>query len=281
MGTRVGYVSGGTAAGRGSHQRWLNMLLEMTEFLALVAIGTTLSLVGLHLVTEAEVAHAQSAVHSVGSQTVQGNYNTGVYEVKLGSTQAVNISFLKSGETIQKVWLDDPSRIVIDFDGCLVNTATESGSNCQQNGARFIHVRQLRSEIALPEEMSTGEGGYSLMTILTDSGKVYQIQLVLGTGRPPYSLVEINPAPPSAPAQLVSLSQQYQQEILGQLSRGLAVAEAQGLIDQSSAAYTGLRQMIALMQSGTPFADAQQQSNTPTALISRLRGLGSQPAESN
>lgn len=258
--------------------KWRNSLLEISEFFVLVTLGTSASLLGLHLITKVEVAHAQSAVHSVGAQTVQGNYDTGVYEVKLGSTQAVNISFLKSGEVIQKVWLDDPARIVIDFDGCLVNTATESGSNCQMNGARFIHVRQLRSEIELPAEMSTGEGGYSLMTILTDSGKVYQIQLVLGSGRPPYSLVEINPAPPPASAQMTLLSQEYQQEILAQLSRGLAVAEAQGLIDITSAAYTSLRQMIALMQSGTTFADAQKQSNTPTALISRLRSLGSQPA---
>ena len=260
-------------------RRWRDTLLEIGEFCLLVTVGTMASLLTLHLITASEAAYAQSAVHSVGSQTVQGNYDTGVYEVRLGSTQAVNISFIKSGETIQKVWLDDPSRIVIDFDGCLVNTATENNSTCQMNGARFIHVRQLRSEIELPVEMSTGDGNYSLMTILTDSGKVYQIQLVLGSGRPPYSLVEINPAPPPAPAQMVSLSQEYQREILGQLSRGLAVAEAQGLIDQTSAAYTSLRQMIALMQSGTAFADAQKQSNTPTTLISRLRGLGSQPAQ--
>lgn len=248
-------------------------LARMGECFVLLTLGMS-ALVWLEASTTP--VQAQAAVHSVGAQTVQGNYDTGVYEVRLGSTQAVNISFIRSGETIQKIWLDDPSRIVIDFDGCLANTAVDNGGNCQMNGARLIHVRQLRTAIELPEEMSTGEGGYSLMTILTDSGKIYQIKLVLGQGSPPYSLIEINPAPPPAPAQIASLSQEYNREILAQLSRGLAVAEAQGLIDTSSPAYTSVRQMIALMQNGTPFADAQTQSNTPTALVSRLRGLGSQ-----
>ncbi len=263
------------------HPNWWSATKEISGFLTMLTLGATLSVIALDYSTTTQIAAAQSAVHSVGAQTVQGNYNTGVYRVELGSTQGVNISFLKSGEVIQRVWIDDPSRIVVDFDGCLAPSAEGgSGGSCgAANGARFIHVRQLRSAIELPEEMSTGEGGYSLMTILTNADKVYQIQLVLGSGRPPHSLVEIIPAPPPAPAQMVSLSQQYNQEILAQLSRGLAVAEAQGLIDTTSDAYGYVKDMIARMQFGTSFADAQTQSNTPSSLIARLRSLGSRQAQ--
>lgn len=267
---------------KASPQHWWAATKDFGGFLTMMSLGTALTLVALDYSTTTQIAAAQSAVHSVGAQTVQGNYDTGVYQVVLGSTQGVNISFLKSGEVIQRVWIDDPSQIVVDFDGCLAPSAEGGGAGggCgAANGARFIHVRQLRSAIELPEEMSTGEGGYSLMTILTSSDKVYQIQLVLGSGRPPHSLVEIIPAPPPAPAQMVSLSQQYNQEILAQLSRGLAVAEAQGLIDTTSAAYGYVKDMIARMQSGTSFADAQTQSNTPNSLIARLRSLGSRNAQ--
>jgi len=45
-------------------------------------------------------AIAQTAVLSVGQQTAQGTYETGVYTIRLGTSQGVNLSFLAVHETI-------------------------------------------------------------------------------------------------------------------------------------------------------------------------------------
>jgi hypothetical protein len=222
-------------------------------------------------------ALAQTAVISVSAQTAQGTQDTGVHEIILGSTQGVNLSFIRTGETITKVWLDDPTRVVIDFDGCLNAAGSgSSGTGTGCNGASFVHIRQLPSPIDFPQELVTGDGGSTLLTMVTSGSsgvKVYQFRLIIRQGKPPYSLIEVTAAPPATPAQLVNISQEYQQTVLRQLSAGLATAEAQGLVDKTSPTYAQVIQCIALMNSGTPFATALSQSGVPRALIDRLRSF--------
>lgn len=224
-------------------------------------------------------ANAQTAVVNLSSQTAQGTYDSNVYRISLGTTQGVNLSFIRTGETIQKVWLDDPSRIVIDFDGCLSPAAASAiGNSCGTfNGATLIHIRQLRRAIELPTELTTGNGRSSLLTVMTNSSsgtKVYQFQLALGSGMPPYSMVEVVLSSPPSSTQIQNVSDEIRTRILSQLKDGLAVAQTQGLLDTQSPAYTQALNLIALLQSGTKFEDAMVQSGVPRPLINRLRSLG-------
>jgi hypothetical protein len=245
------------------------------------AIG--LGIVGFLFLSDTRAIAQTAAITSVSAQTAQGTYETPVYEITLGTSQGVNLSFLKTGETIQRVWLNDPSRVVIDFDGCLSNNQADSDSSCTGNTASIIHVRQLSEQINFPGVAVSGNGYTAFLTVITNAAgtsKIYQFQLVLGGSTPPYSLVEILPPPPPTRSQLVSLTQQYQQRILRQLSQGLAYVEAAGLIDESSVQYSNVRQLIALMQSGTAYEDAMKQSNTDSDLVDRLRYYGNEDIRS-
>ena len=262
-----------------AHQRRFHLSSIQALMLKLVPIASLLTSALLCL--SADPAIAQTAVVNLSSQTAQGTYQSSVYRIELGSTQGVNLSFIRTGETIQKVWLDDPSRIVIDFDGCLspAGGASLGTSTCgTSNGATLIHIRQLRSAIALPIELTTGNGRSSLLTVMTNSPsgtKVYQFQLALGSGAPPYSMVEVIASPPPSAAQMQNVSDEIRTRILDQLKSGLAAAQTQGILDTSSPAYTQALNLIALLQSGTQFDAAMQQSGAPRTLIARLRSLGS------
>ena len=222
------------------------------------------------------------AVQNVSSDTAQGTTQTGPQRIQLGY-QGVNLSFLKTGETIKKVWLDDPTQVVIDFDGCLAGQLDTSGSGggvsgADCGGAAIIHLRQLPARLNFPKGLFAG--GNTSLSVVTQNGserKLYQFQLVLAGGSPPYRTVDVLPSPAPAPAQLTSISQEYQQTVLRQLSKGLAVAESKQLVDRSSVAYQQVVATIALMQSGKPFAEALKQTGVPNALVDRLRAFASAP----
>jgi len=108
----------------------------------------TLSLTALPSVAE------RAAVLRVSSETAEGTTQAGMQRIVLG-TQGLNLSFLKLNESVQKVWLDNPSRVVIDFDGCLSGGgalgATGSSSATSCGGASLIRLRQLPQAIAFPK----------------------------------------------------------------------------------------------------------------------------------
>lgn len=244
------------------------------KFLQFCIITSTL-LLFLPLTAQAETA----AVLKISAETAQGTTQSGQQRLVLG-LQGVNLSFLNTNETIQKVWLDNPSRVVIDFDGCLSTSGQSgggSGSGC--SGASIVRLRQLPERIDFPKGFFA-DSSTSQLTVVTTGGasrKIYQFQLVLSGGMPPYSTIEIIPSPPPAPAQLTSISQEYQQTVLRQLSKGLAIAESKQMLDKQSSAYQQVVATIALMQGGKPFAEALKQTGVPTALVDRLRGFGSAP----
>ncbi len=235
-----------------------------------------LPLVGL-AIGGASPAIAETAIQNVGAETARGTTETSRQLIVLGY-QGVNLNFSRTGETIKKVWLDDPTQVVIDFDGCLDSGMSGSGANGNDcGGATIIHLRQLPGKIDFPAGYFAG-GTTTQLTVITQSAterKIYQFKLALRGGTPPYSTIDIIPAPPPAPAQLTSISQEYQQTVLRQLSKGLAIAESKQLVDRSSSAYQQVVATIALMQGGKPFAEAIKQTGVPNALVDRLRAYGS------
>jgi len=259
-----------------SATHYLQLILQFALLLTTTAMDSNVWI---------KAAIAQTAVQNVGAQTAQGTYQTGVQPVTIGTGQGVTFSWIQTGEMIQRVWLDDPSQVVVDFDGCLsspVLDGREGGgsgygsTNC--GGAQIMRVRQLQEPIDFPANVVASQGNRVNLTVITNASsgrKIYQFQLVLAGGMPPVSLINIIPAPAIAPAQLTLVTREYQQQVLSQLSRGLANAEAQGLVDTTSTAYNQLKDCIARMQQGITFADAMQQSNVPRSLVDRIRSYAS------
>lgn len=113
----------------------------------------------------------------------------------------LNINFIPTGEVVKKVWLDDPSRLGVDFDGILC--VAESG-NCSDTGATVIHLRRI-NPIKFPQLPKTQATLLSVVTQGKDGAKnLYQFHVAYGRGQPQYVAVNITPAINS------SLSQQPQ-----------------------------------------------------------------------
>ncbi|WP_225895597.1 hypothetical protein [Dendronalium phyllosphericum] len=81
--------------------------------------------------------------------------------INVWNGHGVAISFYEIGETIKKVWLDDPSQILLDTDGCLEGL----DQNCPNPGAGLIHLRRIKrvNIPGLPQTSTT------LLTVITQS----------------------------------------------------------------------------------------------------------------
>jgi hypothetical protein len=159
------------------------------------------------------IAHAEPifpAKRQIGISQAMGV--SGVTSVvSLSPMQSLNISFIKTGEIIKKVWLGNPSKVVMDYDSPLC----KDGANDSNCGATVINLRQLAQPIDLDMNLSASARGdlTSLTVITTGAGgqrNLYQFQLVLNVPTPAYSILEVVPdaqiprlAPltPTAPAQ--------------------------------------------------------------------------------
>lgn len=255
-----------------------NSFLRIT---APVVTASTILTLGIPVIDYAPAQAESATVLRISSNTAQGTDQSPSTRVILGQ-EAVNISFVQTGEVIQKVWLDNPSRIVLDFDGCLLSQMGEDGHSSNSNGcngASIIHLRQLPTNVGFPTDVFPESRAVSLTVITSGNGanrKLYHFNLVLAA-QTQYRLIEILPSPAPSPAQLTNLSQEYQRTVLSQISRGLAYAEANKMIDTTHPNYARVRTLIALMQNGSSYIDARKQSNTPEALIDKLRALGNKP----
>ncbi|MDG3492982.1 MULTISPECIES: hypothetical protein [Pseudanabaena] len=159
------------------------------------------------------IAHAEPifpAKRQIGISQAMGV--SGVTSVvSLSPMQSLNISFIKTGEIIKKVWLGNPSKVVMDYDSPLCKDGTKD-SNC---GATVINLRQLAQPIDLDMNLPTSARGdlTSLTVITTGAGglrNLYQFQLVLNVPTPAYSILEVvpdaqiprlTPLTPNAPTQ--------------------------------------------------------------------------------
>jgi hypothetical protein len=142
------------------------------------------------------IAHAEPifpAKRQVGVSQAMGV--SGVTSVvSLSPIQSLNISFIKTGEIIKKVWLGNPSKVVMDYDSPLCRDGAKD-SNC---GATVINLRQLAQPIDLEMNLpSAARGNLTSLTVITTGAgggrNLYQFQLVLNEPTPAYSILEIVP----------------------------------------------------------------------------------------
>jgi hypothetical protein len=114
--------------------------------------------------------------------------------ISVSPAQAIAISFIRTGEVVRKVWLGNPSKIVMDYDTPLCKDAAKD-TNC---GATVIYLRQLAQPLNIDMNLPASASGdlTSLTVVTTGSGgsrNLYQFQLVLGEFTSPYSVLEIVP----------------------------------------------------------------------------------------
>jgi hypothetical protein len=114
--------------------------------------------------------------------------------------QGTNLSFIPAGETIKKVWLNDPSQVTIDFDGPMCMQFGQDRNinqgDCQNSAAHVIQLRRIpKLNIpGLPDTKNT------LLTVVTEAQgktKLYAFRVIYHEGNPEYSTLAIFADPPS------------------------------------------------------------------------------------
>lgn len=110
-------------------------------------------------------------------------------EIGLAQGSGVNITFIPTGRIIQKVWLDDPTWVVMDVDGCLVGQTTE----CERPTATTVHLKRI-NPLRIEGLSSTGR---SLLTVIT-SGESEDLKIstfrIVPKNSPGASVIEVIPS---------------------------------------------------------------------------------------
>jgi len=211
-------------------------------------------------------AVASPIIHQISQTQAQGLTGNGAH-ITVWSGSGTNIDFTRTGETIYRAWLDDPSRLTIDFDGDL-----QGGRG---GGASLIHLRRVTG-ISFPNLPSTQT---TLLTVVTQSNygrKVYLFNVGYGSGEPQYASVVIA----SEGTNLTGSGLQMADSRTANwrdVERGLERAVAQGLIESNSPVIRRTQEFLARVRNGMPVARAVTESNVSMALISRLAEMGYAP----
>ncbi|MDZ8066222.1 MAG: hypothetical protein RMY64_11375 [Nostoc sp. DedQUE08] len=191
--------------------------------------------------------------------------------INVWNGHGVAISFYEIGETIKKVWLDDPSQILLDTDGCLSGL----DQNCSSPGAGLIHLRRiLRVNIpGIPQTSTT------LLTVVTQSSsgerKTYSFRLATSNGTPKYSQVAIKadvPREQTVPKpQLQSLVKT--QQTINQIRGGIVIAIKSGWILQQDELHQRLQKLIGYLQAGDDISTAANKAYISQELVNKLIAL--------
>jgi hypothetical protein len=211
-------------------------------------------------------AIALPLVRQLSQSQAQGLTGNGA-QVTVWEGSGTNIDFTRTGDQIQRAWVDDPSRVVVDFDAPLCNGG---GGNCS-GGASFIHLRRATGIHFpnLPETPST------LLTIITRSShsapRQYLFQVTYGSGTPQYAALAITPDSQTLDGVKISGDRTAH---WNDIERGLQRAIAQHLITADSPVIVRVQSFLASVRTGTPLEQASQQAEVPLALLTRLAEMG-------
>jgi len=127
--------------------------------------------------------------------------------IKVSYQQGTNLSFLPAGETIKKVWLNDPSQVTMDFDGpmCMQFGAERNlnSGDCKNSAANVIQLRRI-PRLNIPGIPKTDN---TLLTVITEEGnrsKLYTFRILYQDTAPDYHTLAIYPDP--APREIACVS---------------------------------------------------------------------------
>ncbi|MBO3458435.1 hypothetical protein G7B40_025250 [Aetokthonos hydrillicola Thurmond2011] len=235
-----------------------------------ISLGLSISLIAANPCYAAQPD--SSSIRSV--RTIPQSRATGIQAelqtVHVWSGYGVSISYYGTEETIKRVWLDDPSRVLMDVDGCLEGL---SNKECKNSGAGLIHLRQIEP-LRLRGIPAATNG--TLLTVVTQTrggeSKTYNFRVVMGKGMPTYSIVQITPnitkAETSAsPSDSIAIAT---------INKGIQVAAQSKWITSTNPLWGKLQKLVQELEAGKNLTTAAQNAGVSQRLIERLLELGSQ-----
>ncbi|RCJ40908.1 hypothetical protein A6770_37025 [Nostoc minutum NIES-26] len=220
--------------------------------------------------------HPTDALASPVVRTIKQTQASGQFAklqtINVWSGHGVVISFYEIGETIKRVWLDDPSQILVDTDGCLEGI----NQNCQNPGAGLIHLRRIKKVNipGLPQTAST------LLTVITQtqSGerKAYSFRLATANGTPKYSQVVISNDVVNEDKKVPLLQPLVTTfKTVSNIRNGMAVAIRNKWLNPQDKLHQRLEQLIKYLQQGDQLSTAAQKAVVSLELVNKLIALGS------
>lgn len=233
---------------------------------------------GLPFGLPAQANTISNSVRRVSISEATGQSGVSLPTIELSPGYGVNISFIPTGEIVEKVWLDNPSFVSLDVDGCLVGLGSagsrgQSGeSQCQPKGAKVLHLRRINpvNFPGLPKTNST------LLTAVTNSSsgqRLYLFRVTIGSSKPQYHTLEI------VPNSRVYGNTSYDSSVDSNsdwqvFNRGLTIAVSRRLVRQDQPLYQRIQNFIRLVQTGKGIELAASTSGISIDLVRRLGELG-------
>ncbi len=214
--------------------------------------------------------YAQSTVRTIKQSQVSGS-TAKLQKIQVWNGSGVSISFYEVKEMVKRVWIDDPSQVLIDTDGCLEGI----DQNCQNSSAGLLHLRRIKKVTVpgLPQTSAT------LLTVITQTAsgerKVYHFQVTPSNSRPEYSQVSIISDKPSSRVTRPLLSPLVQTtRITKQIRAGMSVAISNGLLSSSDELHNRIEQFLTHFQAGEQMPTAAETAGVSLNLVNKLIELG-------
>jgi hypothetical protein len=104
----------------------------------------------------------------------------------------LTINFSGTGERIVKAWLDDPSRLTMDFDAPLCTG--QRPANCSGASATAIHLKRIH-KLNFPQLPSTPRTLLTVVVEGTQGRKTYYFTIGYGSGAARYIAANVNTDP--------------------------------------------------------------------------------------
>ncbi|WP_176428956.1 hypothetical protein [Nodularia sp. NIES-3585] len=226
---------------------------------------------GISLIAFTDTVDATTPIiiRSLKQSQVSGN-NATLQTIHVWNGHGVSISFYEVGETIKRVWLDDPSQILVDTDGCLVGI----NQNCQNPGAGLIHLRRIK-RVNIPGLPQTW--GTHLTIITQTSGnqrQSYHFRVVPADGNPKYSQVAIINDPPP-PRRLQPLRATFNTAL--EVRAGVTVALRNQWINPSDSLHQRITNFVGYLTQGDEIQVAADKAVVSMQLVNKLIEIGKRP----
>ncbi|MGB5594974.1 MAG: helix-turn-helix transcriptional regulator [Crocosphaera sp.] len=189
--------------------------------------------------------------------------------IPLAIGSGISINFASSGERIQKVWLDNPSFVTLDSDGCLAGLP--SSGNCQDSNASIIYLRRI-NDLSIPGLPKTHQ---SLLTIITETQgekNVYLFRIVKANS-PSKLIFEVVPNRPRNGNQTIP-STEPTVITTARIINGFKRAITNKLLEKEGNLSQQINEFIGYLESGLSKAEAAQKVGVSQAVINKLEALG-------
>ncbi|MFB2920195.1 MULTISPECIES: hypothetical protein [Aerosakkonema] len=231
-------------------------------------------------------AEANSAVRRISVEAATGSTGTPL-NLGISSGYGLNISFIPTGEIIEKVWLDDPSWLTTDVDGCLEGLST---NNCDKPGATVLHLRRIQ-QLNFPG-LAQSPLKSTLLTLVTRGTQgrrvyVFRIQLNRPSRTPPqYHTVEVVQDTQQTTRTTAAVSLQrlnfvansnsrVNNQTIERIEKGIALSVERQWLRQGSPLWYRLAYFLTNLRQGIPLEQARVSSQLSVQLVNRLHQLGS------